>query len=78
LRIFLRNNIIGNFKLKTRVMKEELEKEMREVQSEIDFHTKSLHKSLTRQKELSKKIGRNRKTIPLEWTVSPHLFFSYH
>ncbi|WP_321437511.1 hypothetical protein [uncultured Bacteroides sp.] len=59
-------------------MKEDLEKEMKEVQGEIDFHTKNLHKSLTRQKELSKKLGRNNKTIPLEWTVSPHLFFSYH
>ena len=78
MRIFLRNSIIINLKLKTKVMKEDLEKEMKEVQNEIDFHTKNLHKSLTRQKELSKKIGRNRKTIPLEWTVSPHLFFSYH
>ncbi|WP_321519203.1 hypothetical protein [uncultured Bacteroides sp.] len=56
-------------------MKEDLEKEMKEVQSEIDFHTKNLHKSLTRQKELSKKMGRNKKTISLEWTASPHLFF---
>ena len=78
LRIFSRNSIIINLKLKTKVMKEDLEKEMKEVQSEIDFHTKNLHKSLTRQKELSKKIGRSKKTISLEWTVSPHLFFSYH
>jgi uncharacterized membrane-anchored protein YhcB (DUF1043 family) len=77
LRIFLRNSIIINLELKTKVMKEDLEKEMKEVQNEIDFHTKNLHKSLTRQKELSKKIGRSKKTISLEWTVSPHLFFSY-
>ena len=57
-------------------MKEDLEKEMKEVQGEIDFHTKELHKKLTKQKELSKKLGRNKKSIPLEWTVSPHLFFS--
>ena len=61
MRIFLRNSIINNFKTKTTVMKEDLEKEMQEVQSEIDFHTKELHKKLTKQKELSKKLGRNKK-----------------
>ena len=65
-----------NKQLKTTVMKEDLEKEMKEVQGEINFHTKELHKKLTKQKELSKKLGRNNKSIPLEWTVSPHLFFS--
>ena len=76
MRIFLRNRNNMNKQLKTTVMKEDLEKEMQEVQNEIDFHTKELHKKLTKQKELSKKLGRNKKSIPLEWTVSPHLFFS--
>ncbi len=77
MRIFLRNRKNMNKQLKTTVMKEDLEKEMQEVQNEIDFHTKELHKKLTKQKELSKKLGRNKKSIALEWTVSPHLFFSY-
>ena len=77
MRIFLRNRKNMSKQLKTTVMKEDLEKEMQEVQSEIDFHTKELHKKLTKQKELSKKLGRNKKSIVLEWTVSPHLFFSY-
>lgn len=75
MRIFLRNRNNMNKQLKTTVMKEDLEKEMQEVQNEIDFHTKELHKKLTKQKELSKKLGRNKKSISLEWTVSPHLFF---
>jgi len=48
LRIFLRNRKNMNKQLKTTVMKEDLEKEMQEVQSEIDFHTKELHKKLTK------------------------------
>ena len=78
MRIFLRNKNNMNKELKTTVVKEDLEKEMLEVQREIDFHTKELHKKLTKQKELSKKLGRNKKSISLEWKVSPHLFFSYH
>jgi hypothetical protein len=56
-------------------MKEDLEKEMQEVKSEIDFHTKELHKKLTKQKELSKKLGLNKKRLRLSGQFL-HIFFS--